>query len=303
MESKPLVSIIMNCYNSDTYLREAINSIYNQSYENWEIIFWDNGSTDASANIAKSYDGKLKYFLAEETTPLGEARNLAMKKASGKYIAFLDCDDIYLEKKLELQVTMMEKADFAMCYGGAIIIDESSSVINKEPARYNSGDVFPGLLKRYEINMQSVMLRKSILDETGLTFSTKMKYCPDHNLFMEIASRFKVGVINQYIVKYRIVKESLSKKTMHLVSEEIKLTLDAILNRAPEMMMLYKKEFNKAYAKLNYYDAINYISLGKFSAARKTMREIIMQRWEYLALYILLFFPISNQLLLRLLKR
>jgi len=303
VDNKPLVSIIMNCYNSDTYLRDALDSIYGQTYCQWEVIFWDNGSTDLSSEIAKSYDSRIKYFLADTTTPLGEARNLAMKKAKGKYIAFLDCDDLYFEDKLELQVNMMEKDDFSMCYGGAIIIDESSYIINKEPARYQSGNVFPNLLSRYEINMQSVMLRRSILIETGLTFSTDMKYCPDHNLFMEVASRFKVGVINKYVVKYRIVKESLSKKTMHLVSSEIKLTLDAIINRKPDIRAVYNAEFNSAYAKLNYYDAINYISLGEISNARRIIRDVIFVRWEYFALFVILFFPISNNFLLRLLKR
>ena len=70
--NNPLVSVIMNCYNSDQYLQEAIESIYAQTYSNWEIIFWDNASIDDSAKIAKSYDERIKYYLASETTSLGE---------------------------------------------------------------------------------------------------------------------------------------------------------------------------------------------------------------------------------------
>ena len=88
-ESKSLVSIIMNCYNGQRFLKEAIDSVYQQDYEDWEIIFWDNASEDDSAKIAKSYDKKLKYFLAPSNTSLGEARNIALQKAHGKYIAFL----------------------------------------------------------------------------------------------------------------------------------------------------------------------------------------------------------------------
>ena len=98
---KPLVSIIINCYNGEKYLREAIDSIYSQTYVNWEIIFWDNCSTDRSAEIAKSFDHRLRYYCTVDTTPLGAARNLAIKKTKGKYIAFLDCDDLYLPEKLE----------------------------------------------------------------------------------------------------------------------------------------------------------------------------------------------------------
>ena len=93
--STPIVSVIMNCYNSARYLREAIDSVYAQTYKKWEIIFWDNASTDNSAAIARSYDDKLKYFKSEANVPLGKARNWAIEKAQGKYVAFLDDADLF----------------------------------------------------------------------------------------------------------------------------------------------------------------------------------------------------------------
>src|SRR3989338_4134513 len=77
----PLVSVIMNCRNGERYLREALDSVYAQSYTNWEIIFWDNASTDGSADIAKSCGPKLRYFKSEQSFPLGKARNLAIAEA------------------------------------------------------------------------------------------------------------------------------------------------------------------------------------------------------------------------------
>ena len=88
LETKPLVSVIMNCYNGDKYLRAAIESVYDQTYKNWEIIFWDNASTDNSAAIANSYDAKLRYFYSKETVTLGAARNKALKQCKGEYISF-----------------------------------------------------------------------------------------------------------------------------------------------------------------------------------------------------------------------
>ena len=84
--NQPLVSVIMNCLNSEKYLREAIDSVYAQSYRNWEIVFWDNASNDSSAEIAWSYrDGRLRYFRGETTVPLGHARNLALKHLFGQF--------------------------------------------------------------------------------------------------------------------------------------------------------------------------------------------------------------------------
>ena len=86
MDHQPLVSIIMNCYNGQAYLDEALKSVVNQTYKNWEIIFWDNCSTDNSSKIFKKFEDKrFKYFLSKKHTVLYEARNLAIEKISGDF--------------------------------------------------------------------------------------------------------------------------------------------------------------------------------------------------------------------------
>ena len=108
--SAPTVSVIMNCLNCEKYLREAIDSVFAQTYEDWEIIFWeDKASEDNSENIAKSYGVKLRYFRADVSLPLYGSRNLAVQKARGKYIAILDCDDLWLPTKLEKQIPLLER--------------------------------------------------------------------------------------------------------------------------------------------------------------------------------------------------
>ena len=109
MNQKGLVSIIMNCFNGEKYLNQSINSIYNQTYKNWEIVFWDNLSKDNSSQIANSYDDKLKYYKAERFMSLGLARKEAVRKASGEFIAILDVDDLWMEDKLEKEVKAFEK--------------------------------------------------------------------------------------------------------------------------------------------------------------------------------------------------
>lgn len=299
----PLVSVVINCYNSERFLREAIDSVFAQTYSNWEIIFWDNASTDNSAVIASSYDERMKYYLADQTTPLGEARNLALKKATGKYIAFLDCDDLYLPDKVLKQVKLMEEGGYAMCYGSAITINEKGEDIKRTPARNSSGTIFGNLLEHYEINMQSVMLRRLVLEDEGLSFATEMKYCPDHNLFLEISSRYPVGVVQEFIVKYRVLDDSLSKRTVDIASAEIQFTLDRIAQRAPELKSRFFKEFQHAYQKLHYYDAVAAIYRNDRKQARSELRPVITTRIEYLFLYILLLLPLSNQKILNLLGR
>ena len=110
MEHSPLISIIINCFNGERFLREAIDSVIAQTYSNWELIFWDNQSTDSTANIVRSYhDDRIRYFYAPEHTSLGEARNLALEKANGVYIGFLDSDDKWLPSFLSEYVSVIRE--------------------------------------------------------------------------------------------------------------------------------------------------------------------------------------------------
>lgn len=301
--SKVMVSVIMNCYNSDRFLKEAIDSIYSQEYDNWEIIFWDNCSSDNSAAVAKSYDSRLKYYLADKHTALGAARNLAVSKAKGKYIAFLDCDDVYLPNKLALQVYQMEKYGYALSYGSAIIIGESGAEIRREVVRSRSGNVFGRLLTRYEINIQTAVIRRNILVDEQLNFDESMSYCPDYKLFMEIALRHDVGVVRDFLVKYRIVQGSLSQKTIDLAPIEIKYSLDSISSAKGFSSNKYEKQLGKAYKKLLYYNAIAALSKGDRFSAKSFMRQIIFNRPLYLVIYFLLNLPLSDRFILQLLKR
>ena len=107
MPENPLVSIIMNCYNGEKFLHEALDSIINQTYKNWELIFWDNQSTDNSSFIVQSYkDQRIKYFFSKKHTLLYEARNMAIEKSEGEYLAFLDVDDYWDSAKLEKQMNL-----------------------------------------------------------------------------------------------------------------------------------------------------------------------------------------------------
>ena len=128
MSSKniPLVSVIMNCYNGEKYLKKSLKSVLLQSYKNWEIIFWDNLSTDNTFKIVKSIkEKKIKYYKSKIFLSLYDARNLALKKAKGKYISFLDSDDTWYKDKLKYQVQFSEKnKDFLIQYSNFFLKNE-----------------------------------------------------------------------------------------------------------------------------------------------------------------------------------
>ena len=206
-----LVSIVMNCYNGDKYLREAIDSVYAQSYGNWEIIFWDNGSTDNSASIAKSYDERLKYFFAVNTVPLGEARSLALKEAKGDYVSFLDCDDIYLPEKISIQLTEMQAKNALLSYGGWIKINEESEEVKKYKYAAVFENRFEQIYEKYNVPFLTIMINNDYLKENNINFDKNLNYAPDHNIVLRIAYDFPVMSIDKTLAKYRVHDKALSK--------------------------------------------------------------------------------------------
>ena len=281
---KPLVSIIMNCYNSDRFLREAIESVYSQTYSNWEIIFWDNASTDNSANIAKSYDGRIKYYLAPKTTPLGEARDLALSKVSGGYVAFLDCDDIWVLDKLSLQVDILEaNKSFKMCYSGAIYIDESGEYIKSTLPKSNHGNTLDLQLRAYEIGMQSVLIRNDI----PLYFNKELEFSPDYDLMMRIASEYSIYVIKDLLIKYRVVSDSLTNSKADKWWIEMKFTLDGLVDKNPILYQKHMSAYRFAYAKVNYNKARWLFIEGNRSEAIRALSIRKYTSLKYFFLYIL----------------
>ena len=136
---KKLVSIILNCYNGEKYLQQALNSIEKQSYKNWELIFWDNRSTDNSKNIFKSFKNKkFKYYISKKHTSLYKARNLAIKKSRGQFISFIDADDLWEKNKLKKQVELfLRNKQVSLIYSNLWIQNENlkkkDSILDRPP--------------------------------------------------------------------------------------------------------------------------------------------------------------------------
>ena len=107
--TNPLVSVIVNCFNGEKYLSQTLQSILRQTYKNWEVIFWDNQSSDNSKFIFDEFnDKRFNYYLSDKHTTLYEARNNAINKSNGEILAFLDTDDWWDENKLEKQIVFFK---------------------------------------------------------------------------------------------------------------------------------------------------------------------------------------------------
>ena len=131
-QDKLLVSVIVNCFNGEKFLEDCLNSILNQTYHNWEVIFWDNHSTDNSKEIFEKFnDKRFKYYLSPKHTFLYEARDLAIRASIGHLIAFCDCDDYWSKEKLEVFYRDGDRDELKTkaiqtCFGDFRVLEEAT---------------------------------------------------------------------------------------------------------------------------------------------------------------------------------
>ena len=215
-----MVSIITNCYNGEKYLSESIQSVLDQSYSNWELILWDNQSTDSSAKIIQSFDDeRIHYFYAEEHTGLGEARSSALVQAKGKWIGFLDVDDLWFPEKLTRQMEVIQKADesVGMAYCRCEYFRDHAGKdgdIRRESKICPGGDVLPQdnladeLYFGNLIPFPSLLYKRSVLDAIGGI--PPYKHPPDYYMSLAIASQFGVIVVDEILCGYRLHNSNLS---------------------------------------------------------------------------------------------
>jgi len=290
----PLVSVIMNCYNSAKYLREAIDSVLPQTYPNWEIIFWDNQSTDESAAIFKSYtDPRLRYFLARDYTALGHARNLALQQSNGVLIAFLDCDDRWLEIKLEKQVKLFDadpKLD--LLYGNWYPINEAGNrgrlAYSKQQPR---GNVFGYFLKYYPVNLQTVMLRRSSLGKLSQLFDPTLEVSEEYDLFMRLSHKGKVEYLEIPVAEYRIHDAMSSVRKIEKYPIENEYIVRKLNDLVPNLEGEFSEELSCLRAKIGYWYATAEMHKGSRIRARKYLAPFKWDGLLFFGLYCLTFFP------------
>jgi glycosyltransferase involved in cell wall biosynthesis len=290
----PKVSIIMNCFNGERYLREAIDSVYAQTYQDWEIIFWDNASTDNSAEIAKRYDEKLRYFRGEKTVPIGHARNLALENTQGQFITFLDCDDIWLFSKLERQVLLMEEnTDIDFLYANYYRFFERGkkkvlALKNKQPEGY----VFERFLHHYPVATVTAMVRRSALQRLETLYDNKLRVSSDFDLFMRVLYKVKAGYIEEPLAIYRIHPEMDTVRLMDRFAEENAYVIEKIKAMDPLFEGKYASSLEYFNAALFYLRAkVEMVNKNKRSA-REFVRPYIWNDYRFLVMYLLTYFPL-----------
>ena len=284
----PAVSIIMNCLNCEKYLSEAIDSVFNQTCRDWEIIFWDNASGDDSGRVAQGYDARLKYYRSPDgVMPLGEARNRAMEKASGKYIAFLDCDDTWVPEKLEKQVPLFNDEKVGLVFSNArrCFQQDGSSVLqwHKGSGSPSKGQVFSSLLTNYPIVLSTAMVRRQAIDGLDGAFESTLEYSEEFDLFIRIAHAWHVDYVDEPLIKLRVHSESVSQNKYSVIQKELAFIMGKFEKAIPGFNEKHGGDVRKLLKSASFTEGVYFYRDNKPDEARDRFRSHLLDPKFFLA--------------------
>jgi glycosyltransferase involved in cell wall biosynthesis len=274
---QPLVSVIMPAYNSEQYIAESIQSVLAQTYENWELLVVDDGSTDNTGDIVNRFattEFRIKYIF-QQNGRQAKARNTGIEKSSGTLIAFLDSDDLWLPDKLERQVTTLVEMNADVVYSNGTIIYEPGAAPGATEFPIVSGRVegakmFDLLLLQNRIPVQSVLLGRDIFKKAG-PFDECVAYhaCEDYELWLKLAVHGAMFYgINEKLIKYRRHPTA----TTHKDSNWLKPMLRVVLHHIAQGTLDEKKK--RARLRGLYRDVIAaLLEEGDLTEARAYMNE------------------------------
>lgn len=230
--SNPLVSIVMPIYNGEMYLSIAIESVLNQTHKNLELILINDGSTDNSHIISSSYlnDKRVRYY-KQKNSGVSAARNFAINKSNGDYIAFLDQDDFWEPNKLEVQVNiLLSHSEIALTYSDYTIIYESSNT-SKRLSEIASFDTkcceLNSLFERNRIGVLTVLVRKTCLTAVG-PLNEDLNGTDDYELWLRLALKYQFLYYPSSLACYRWHDNNVSSNELNMMIEESK-ALDSFL--------------------------------------------------------------------------
>jgi glycosyltransferase involved in cell wall biosynthesis len=245
----PIVSVIIPAYNQDRYLSQAIESVLNQTYPDFELIVIDDGSTDNTAIIAKNYDDQRVRYIYQENRGLSAARNTGIRYSNGQHITFLDSDDLFLPTKLQLLVTFFEEnPQIGLVAGQAVPIDQQGTRIGKiydVPIPDDSSLLLLG----NPLHVGSVMIRKTCQDLVGY-FDENLHSYEDWDMWLRLMlAGCKAGWVAKPVSLYRFHTAQMTRIGPQMTKATFAV-LDKIF-KDPDLpqdwLLLRDKAYSRAY--------------------------------------------------------
>ena len=289
-----MISVIIPTYNSGIFIGEAIHSVLCQTCTDYEIIVIDDGSTDNTREIMKKYFPQVRYFYIPNQG-VSRARNYGIRMARGEFIAFLDADDLWVPEKLEKQLKVFNAdQELMLVFTEHRVFDTTgfrkTTFVKKE--RLMKGDVVKNIFFYSHLTTSTVMVRRHAFQEVGF-FEENLKAAEDDNLWMRIALKFRIHLLDEMLVNYRVTENSLSRTAINLFDGGLK-NIDLIEKKYPDL----RKRLGRANIRRKKSDIYSFYGYFFFSECNYEMsrRYLIKSITLYpqigsIIYYIFSFFP------------
>jgi len=268
----PKVSVIIPTHNRLPMLKEAVRSVLAQDFEDFELIVVDDGSTDGTSEEMKQFGGRVKVIEHEENRGVSAARNRGALHAKGKYIAFLDSDDMWVKGKLKIQVAFLDdNPHYPLCYTDEIWIRRGKRVNPMKKHSKYSGWILEKCLPLCIISPSSAMMRKNLFSKVGL-FDEALPVCEDYDFWLRISSRFPIFFINKKLIikrgghsdqlsnrswvndRYRVIALEKLLSEPHLKPDEREMVLEEMKRKCQVLSKGFVKRGNELEAR--YYQEV-----------------------------------------------
>jgi len=267
----PLVSIIIPNYNHARYLGDAIRSVLNQDYSNFEIIVVDDGSTDNSREVAEQFGDKIHYIY-QENAGLSAARNTGVRTSTGSLIGVLDADDMYEPKFLDTLVgALTSDSEVDGVYCGYQFVDENNKLLPQiENRTAPSGELYDALLDGNFFVPESIFLRRYVYDNVGL-FDESLRACEDWDVWLRVTKKYRIIHSPQILTRHRVLAGSMSTDPLRMLTARL-----AVLKKhvGDEPSTGGSSNVHRAYGRAYLGSCVEYLQYGDRDRAYQCFQKM-----------------------------
>jgi glycosyltransferase involved in cell wall biosynthesis len=289
------VSVILNCFNGERFLKRSIESILNQTFDIYEIVFIDNNSSDSSSEIAKGYGSIISYYRNDETFTLGKARDQGIMLAKGDLIAFIDADDEWKEDKIEKQALLFNE-NVSFVFSNTEMAEVKGNGFKLfDYAEPHIDNLFNSLLEKDFISTSSVIFKKNLYLNSNEKYNKDLTMECDRDLFLRLIGASKSNFTNECLVT-RYLHDSSTSTMRNAASIKEFLILEASINNfnmsKKEDSVHSLKIFN---SRLNMLKGRHYWQLGDLKNSRKNFLKSFSGK-SYLLFLLSFIYPFKSKL-------
>jgi len=282
----------MNCFNGAEFLHEALDSLLNQTYQNWELVFWDNQSTDQSKEIFCEYDdSRLRYFLAPEHTDLGGGRAEAWNFLRGDLICVLDTDDVWMPAKIEKQLDCFRDPGIAISITNVEVFSKKHRErLYKEPPP--TGWVVEHLLCNYYVSLSSVMIHHEAIRQLEYAFDSEFSHIADFDLIVRASTVGQLSYVPEVLSRCRFHANSATwTEPQQFAIEQLEWLMK---NRSMPLLAKYPHALKTLARNTGISRAIYFATIGQANLAREELSKLNLLDRKIALLFAICYLPGSR---------